>query len=144
MINTALLAEICKVAGAPGHEQRVREVVLREVKSLVDEIRIEHKHYDDIFMNKYFKMNGYETQFDPNDWSTIIAKKIRYEKGRSHCKTIEIKSYSKGLDRCQYSLHDCCSRSGSRFTTRLFRDLSGYRKVINPVAKNHDHLCGQR
>ena len=43
----------------------------------VDEIRIEHKHYDDIFMNKYFKMNGYETQFDPNDWSTIIAKKIR-------------------------------------------------------------------
>ena len=42
----------------------------------VDEIRIEHKHYDDIFMNKYFKMNGYETQFDPNDWSTIIAKKI--------------------------------------------------------------------
>ena len=42
----------------------------------VGEIRIEHKHYDDIFMNKYFKMNGYETQFDPNDWSTIIAKKI--------------------------------------------------------------------
>jgi FkbM family methyltransferase len=48
---------------------------LKKVK--VDEIRIEHKHYDDIFMNKYFKMNGYETQFDPNDWSTIIAKKIR-------------------------------------------------------------------
>jgi hypothetical protein len=43
----------------------------------VDEIRIEHKLFDDIFMNKYFKMNGYETQFDPNDWSTIIAKKIR-------------------------------------------------------------------
>lgn len=42
----------------------------------VNEIRIEHKHYDDIFMNKYFKMNGYETQFDPNDWSSIIAKKI--------------------------------------------------------------------
>jgi len=43
----------------------------------VDEIRIEHKHYDDIFMNKYFTMNGYETKFDPSDWSTIIAKKIR-------------------------------------------------------------------
>ena len=42
MINTALLAEICKVAGAPGHEQRVREIVLREVKSLVDEIRIDN------------------------------------------------------------------------------------------------------
>ena len=33
MINIALLAEICEVAGAPGHEQRVREIVLREVKS---------------------------------------------------------------------------------------------------------------
>ena len=42
MINTALLAEICKVAGAPGHEQKVREIVLREVESLVDEIRIDN------------------------------------------------------------------------------------------------------
>ena len=33
MINTKLLAEICEVAGAPGHEQRVREIVLREIKS---------------------------------------------------------------------------------------------------------------
>ena len=32
MINTKLLAEICEAAGAPGHEQRVREIVLREVK----------------------------------------------------------------------------------------------------------------
>ena len=32
MINTKLLAEICEVAGAPGHEQRVREIVLREAK----------------------------------------------------------------------------------------------------------------
>ena len=39
-INTKLLAEICEVAGAPGHEQRVREIVLREVKSLVDEIKM--------------------------------------------------------------------------------------------------------
>jgi FkbM family methyltransferase len=42
----------------------------------VEEIRIEHKHYDDIFMDAYFKINGYKTQFDPNDWSTIIAKKL--------------------------------------------------------------------
>lgn len=42
----------------------------------VDEIRIEHKHYDDIFMDGYLKLNGYDTQFDPNDWSTIIAKKL--------------------------------------------------------------------
>ena len=31
MINTKLLAEICEVAGASGFEQRVREIVLREV-----------------------------------------------------------------------------------------------------------------
>ncbi len=41
-INTKLLAEICEVAGAPGHEQRVREIVLREVTSLVDEIKIDN------------------------------------------------------------------------------------------------------
>ena len=41
-INTKLLAEICEVAGAPGHEQRVREIVLREVKSLVDEIKMDN------------------------------------------------------------------------------------------------------
>lgn len=42
----------------------------------IPEIRIEHKHYDDIFMDGYLKLNGYDTQFDPNDWSTIIAKKL--------------------------------------------------------------------
>ena len=41
-INTKLLAEICEVAGAPGHEQRVREIVLREVKPLVDEVKIDN------------------------------------------------------------------------------------------------------
>lgn len=42
MKNKKLLAEICEVAGAPGHEQRVREIVLREVKNLVDEIKIDN------------------------------------------------------------------------------------------------------
>ena len=42
MINIKLLSEICEVAGAPGHEQRVREIVLREVKNLVDEIKIDN------------------------------------------------------------------------------------------------------
>ncbi|MAJ90401.1 MAG: endoglucanase [Flavobacteriales bacterium] len=42
MINTKLLAEICETAGAPGHEQRVREVVLREIEPLVDEIKIDN------------------------------------------------------------------------------------------------------
>ena len=38
-INIALLKEICEVPGAPGHEQRIREVVLREVTPLVDEVQ---------------------------------------------------------------------------------------------------------
>ena len=42
MINTKLLAELCEVAGAPGHENRVREIVLREIKVLVDEINIDN------------------------------------------------------------------------------------------------------
>ena len=42
MINKKLLAEICEEAGAPGHEQKIREIVLREVKPLVDEIRIDN------------------------------------------------------------------------------------------------------
>ena len=42
MINTKLLAELCEVAGAPGHENRVREVVLREIKSIVDDINIDN------------------------------------------------------------------------------------------------------
>ena len=42
MINTKLLAEICEVAGAPGHEQRVRKLVLKEIKNLVDDIQIDN------------------------------------------------------------------------------------------------------
>ena len=42
MINTKLLAEICEAAGAPGHEQRIREIVLREVKPLVNDIKIDN------------------------------------------------------------------------------------------------------
>ena len=42
MINTKLLAELCEVAGAPGHENRVREIVLKEIRPLVDEINIDN------------------------------------------------------------------------------------------------------
>ena len=42
MINTKLLSEICEVAGAPGHEQRVREIILREIKALVDDVRTDN------------------------------------------------------------------------------------------------------
>ena len=41
-INVDLLREIAEVAGAPGHEQRIREVVLREVTPLVDDITIDN------------------------------------------------------------------------------------------------------
>lgn len=36
--NVKLLAEICEVAGAPGYEQRVRELVLKNIKGSVDAI----------------------------------------------------------------------------------------------------------
>ncbi|MAU36578.1 MAG: endoglucanase [Flavobacteriales bacterium] len=42
MKNIKLLSEICQAPGAPGHEQKIREVVLREVKPLVDEIKIDN------------------------------------------------------------------------------------------------------
>jgi len=42
MINTKLLAEICEIPGVPGHEQKVRERVIKEVKNLVDEIKIDN------------------------------------------------------------------------------------------------------
>lgn len=41
-INVKLLKEICETPGAPGFEQRIREVVLREVKKLADEVRIDN------------------------------------------------------------------------------------------------------
>ena len=41
-MNLKLLAEICKTPGAPGFEQKVRELVLREVKSLTDEIEVDN------------------------------------------------------------------------------------------------------
>lgn len=42
MINIELLKELCESAGAPGHEQKIREIVLREVTSLVDDVRIDN------------------------------------------------------------------------------------------------------
>ena len=42
MINTKLLAKLCEVAGAPGHENRVRKIVLEEIESYVDDISIDN------------------------------------------------------------------------------------------------------
>ncbi len=41
-INVDLLKEIAEAAGAPGHEQRIREIVLREVTPLVDDITVDN------------------------------------------------------------------------------------------------------
>lgn len=41
-INIKLLKEIVEVAGAPGYEQRIREIVLREVKPLSDEVSVDN------------------------------------------------------------------------------------------------------
>lgn len=42
MINVALLKEICEIPGVPGHEQKVRELVLRELKGVVDNLSIDN------------------------------------------------------------------------------------------------------
>lgn len=42
MIDVALLKQICEVPGVPGFEQRIRELVLREVRPLVDEIQVDN------------------------------------------------------------------------------------------------------
>ena len=41
-INIKLLSEICEVPGAPGFEQKIREVILREVTPLVDEVSVDN------------------------------------------------------------------------------------------------------
>lgn len=40
-MNLALLEEICQTPGAPGFEDRIREVVVRELEPLVDEISVD-------------------------------------------------------------------------------------------------------
>lgn len=41
-LNIPLFKEVSEVAGAPGHEDRVRAVVMREVKPLVDEVTVDN------------------------------------------------------------------------------------------------------
>ena len=40
-MNISLLAELCKTPGAPGHEEPVRKVVLRELEGLCDEVTVD-------------------------------------------------------------------------------------------------------
>lgn len=41
-MNTKLLAEICKTPGAPGFEEKVRQLVLEEIKPYVDEVEVDN------------------------------------------------------------------------------------------------------
>src|SRR5688572_12149379 len=41
-MNTPLLAELCKTPGAPGFEEAVRKVVLRELTGLCDEATVDN------------------------------------------------------------------------------------------------------
>lgn len=41
-INTALLNTICTTPGAPGYEKQIRELVIKEVEPLVDELEIDN------------------------------------------------------------------------------------------------------
>lgn len=41
-LNIPLLKEICETPGAPGRENRIRSVVLREIESLVDEFSVDN------------------------------------------------------------------------------------------------------
>ena len=42
MINIGLLKEICEESGAPGFEENIRKIVLREIEGLVDEVEIDN------------------------------------------------------------------------------------------------------
>jgi len=41
MVDVELLSKICKVPGAPGYEQRVRELIIKELDGYVDEIELD-------------------------------------------------------------------------------------------------------
>ncbi len=41
-INVSLLKKICETPGVPGHEQKVRELVQRELKGLADEVTVDN------------------------------------------------------------------------------------------------------
>ncbi|AEE51518.1 M42 family metallopeptidase [Haliscomenobacter hydrossis] len=42
MINVQLLKRICETPGAPGFEQRIRQLVIKEVQGLVDELSVDN------------------------------------------------------------------------------------------------------
>lgn len=41
-VNIKLLKQICEAPGAPGYESRIREIVIKEVKPLVDKVEVDN------------------------------------------------------------------------------------------------------
>lgn len=97
-MNLELLAEICKTPGAPGFEEKVRSLVIREITPLVDEVEVDNMgnvyaikkgkspkramvgaHMDEIgFMVTYIDDNGFIRfhtlgGFDPK---TLTAQRV--------------------------------------------------------------------
>ena len=42
-INLPLLKELCETPGAPGREEKIRDIVVRELKPLCDDISVDHQ-----------------------------------------------------------------------------------------------------
>jgi tetrahedral aminopeptidase len=42
MVNIPLLSKICETPGAPGYEQRIRQVVLDELKNITDQVSVDN------------------------------------------------------------------------------------------------------
>ncbi len=100
-LNIELLSEICEAPGAPGYEERIRNLILHEVEPLVDEVKIDNMgnlyaikkgsknpdgyrvmlaaHMDEIsFMVNYIDENGFIRMnplggFDPK---TLTAQRV--------------------------------------------------------------------
>lgn len=97
-INVALLKEICEAPGIPGFEQKVRDIVIREIKDLVDEYSVDNlgnviaikkgkgdkkvmigAHMDEIgFMVKHIDDNGFLrfTTLGGFDPKTLTAQRV--------------------------------------------------------------------
>lgn len=41
-LNLPLLARVCEAPGAPGHEKKIRELLLAELDGLADEVRVDN------------------------------------------------------------------------------------------------------
>ena len=97
-INFALLKELCEAPGAPGHEEAIREIIIRELAPITDTIEVDALgnviamkkgskggrfmmagHMDEIsFMVKHIDKNGFLTfvplgGFDPK---TLTAQRV--------------------------------------------------------------------